>query len=206
MTKAWYYSFTKVSFVLGQVRDTGNPYTKVASLMFPPNLAPDYLYPEASVIYTQDDDGSFLDVACFAPEVAEVQKVTCRLPFVNPLADDHLESCIQPCPVQAYTDDEYTLMWGFSNAIGVVGLTLNVFMAATWAIGSRKEFSALPYQLKVCVFAGVLYGLVGTLPSLVMKYELPCACETEEWYNPCFCMLFLRPPHLLCLRFECGSY
>jgi hypothetical protein len=151
--------------------------------MFPPNLAPDYLFPEASVTYTHDD-GSFFDVACFAPGVAEVQKAICPLPFVNPLADDHLESCIQPCPVQAYADEDYTLMWGFSNGIGVVGLFLNVFMAATWAIGSRKEFSALPYQLKVCVFAGIVYGLVGTLPSLIMKYDLPCACETEEWYHP----------------------
>ncbi len=163
------------------MKDTANPHRKERlSVYFPPNLALDYLYPEASVTYTQDD-GSFLDVACFTPEGAEVQKVTCPLPFVNPLADDHLESCIQPCPVQAYTDDEYTLMWGFSNGIGMVGLSLNVFMAATWVIGSRKDFTALPYQLKVCVFAGILYGLVGTLPSLVMKYELPCACETEEW-------------------------
>jgi hypothetical protein len=84
------------------------------SLMFPPHLALDYLYPEASVTHTQDD-GSFLDVACFTPEMAEVQKVACPLPFVNPRADDHLESCIQPYPVQAYTDDEYTLMWGFSQ-------------------------------------------------------------------------------------------
>jgi hypothetical protein len=70
-----YYS-QKVSFILGQVKDTGNPLTKVASLIFPPNLALDYLYPEASVTYTQED-GSFLDVACFTPGLAEVQKVIC---------------------------------------------------------------------------------------------------------------------------------
>ena len=179
-----YSLFSKVSFLLGQVKgnaqEPGSGREITLSSNFPPNLALDYLYPEASVTSTQGD-GSFFDVACFTPGVVEVQKVICPLPFVNPLADDNLESCIQPCPVQAYTDDEYTLMWGFSNGIGVVGLSLNVFMAATWAMGSRKEFSALPFQLKVCVFAGILYGLVGTLPSLVMKYELPCACETEEW-------------------------
>jgi hypothetical protein len=131
MTQAWYACilqhvlFTKVSFVLGQVKDTNMNFylsLKEASVMFPPNIASDYLYPEASVTYTQDD-GSFLDVACFTPGVAEVPKVICPLPFVNPLADDHLESCIHPCPVQAYTDNEYTLMWGFSNGIGVVGLS-----------------------------------------------------------------------------------
>jgi hypothetical protein len=148
--------------------------------MFPPRLALDYLYPETSVRYTQDD-GVFLDVPCFTPGVVEVQEVTCPFPFVNPLRPDNRDSCIQPCPVQAYTDDEYTLMWGFSNGIGVVGLFLNVFMAATWAIGGRRQFSTLPNQLKVCVFAGIVYGIVGTLPSLIMKYELPCACETVEW-------------------------
>jgi hypothetical protein len=148
--------------------------------MFPPYLALDSLYPETSVTYAKDD-GSFLDVACFEPGVAEVQKGKCPFPFVIPLADDHLESCIQPCPVQAYTDDEYTMIWGFYNGIGVVGLFLNVFMATTWAVAGRRHFSTLPYQLKVCVFAGIVYGIVGTLPSLMMKYDLPCACETEEW-------------------------
>jgi hypothetical protein len=173
--------FPKVSFVLGQVKDKGDrTVTDTVILMFPPHLALDSLYPETSVSYAKDD-GSFLDVACFEPGVAEVQKVKCPFPFVNPLADDHLESCIQPCPVQAYSDDEYTMMWGFYNGIGVVGLFLNVFMATTWAVAGRKHYSTLPYQLKVCVFAGIVYGIVGTLPSLMMKYDLPCACETEEW-------------------------
>ncbi len=182
---------------LGQVKGTtGDVVFGQRSNMLPPHLALDYLYPETSVRYMQDD-GSIFDVACFEPGVVEVQKVTCPFPFVNPLADDRLESCIQPCPVQAHTDDEYTLMWGLSNGIALVGLSLNVFMAATWAIGGRKYFSTLQYQLKVCVFAGIVYGLAGTLPSLIMKYELPCACKTEEWCTPC---LFLTHATLvLCM-------
>ncbi len=212
-----YSLFAKVSFALGQVKDPTDPQypqgVRKTSFLFPPHLALDYLYPETSVRYMQDD-GIFLDVPCFTPGVGGVQKVACPFPFVNPLADDHLESCIQPCPVQAYTDDEYTLMWGFSNGIGVVGLSLNVFMVATWTIGGRKHFSALPYQLKVCVFAGIAYGLVGTLPSLIMKYELPCACETEEWYIPCFsdtqpslsCACPLRAETPSCMYPAWGTY
>ncbi len=44
-------------------------------------------------------------------------------------------------------------------------------------------FLAVPYQVKACVFAGLLNAIVGTLPSLIMKYDLPCSeCNTEEWY------------------------
>jgi hypothetical protein len=50
-------------------------------------------------------------------------------------------------------------------------------------LGGKKVFLAVPYQVKACVFSGLLYAIVGTLPSLIMKYELPCSkCNTEEWY------------------------
>jgi hypothetical protein len=99
------------------------------------------------------------------------------------VAEDNLESCVQPCPVQAYTDEEYTFMWGLSNGVGLVGFGLNLFMACTWVIaGGRKHLSAQPYQLKFGVFAGLLFGIVATLPSLALKYDLPCECATEEWY------------------------
>ena len=43
-------------------------------------------------------------------------------------------------------------------------------------------FLGVPYQVKACVFASLLYAIVDTLPSLVLKYDLPCAeCKTEEW-------------------------
>jgi hypothetical protein len=49
-------------------------------------------------------------------------------------------------------------------------------------LGGKKAFLAVPYQVKACVFQGILYAIVGTLPSLIMKYDLPCSeCSTEEW-------------------------
>jgi hypothetical protein len=78
--------------------------------------------------------------------------------------------CIQACPVQAYTDGEYTTMWGISNGIGLIGFSFNLFMACTWLIAGKKHFDKVPYQLKFCVFAGLLFSLVATLPSLALKY------------------------------------
>jgi hypothetical protein len=76
-------------------------------------------------------DGATHEVACFVPgAVAEIPQVECPHPFVNPLAMDHVESCIQPCPVQAYNDGEYTFMWGLSMGVGLVGFALNLFMGA----------------------------------------------------------------------------
>jgi hypothetical protein len=123
---------------------------------------------------------------------------------------------LQPCPVTTYSDEEYGRMWAGSNAVGLIGLVLNVYMCMTWSdrisyllllsllcmyqsfsssqldhiclvwlcrwLGGKKVFLALPYQLKMCVFAGLLYAIVGTLPSLIMKYDLPCSeCNTDEW-------------------------
>jgi hypothetical protein len=144
-------------------------------MFFPARLATEYLYPEVSVSYTLED-GSLLDVPCFVPKGVVVQQVDCPFPFVNPLANDHLESCIQPCPVQAYTDDEYTLMWGFSNGIGLLGLSLNLFMAATWAIAGNRHMSTLPYQLKSCVFAGMCFCLLSFLFSSSFSFS--------SLYNP----------------------
>ena len=105
-------------------------------------------------------------------------------------------------------------MWAGSNAVGLIGLVLNVYMCMTWSdrtlylllllsmyhsfsyypldhfhlvwlcrwLGGKKAFLAVPFQVKMCVFSGLLYAIVGTLPSLVMKYDLPCSeCNTEEW-------------------------
>ncbi len=50
--------------------------------------------------------------------------------------------------------------------------------------GGPKVYESTPYQLKACVSGGLLYAAVHTLPSLILKYDLPCFdCETEEWYE-----------------------
>jgi hypothetical protein len=71
-------------------------------------------------------------------------------------------------------------MWVISNGIGVVGFLLNLFIAVTWSIAGKPRLSDQPYQFKWCIYAGLVYGCVGTLPSLILKYDLPCECGTEE--------------------------
>jgi hypothetical protein len=149
------------------------------STFFPEHVDTTFLYPTTSTTYT-GPLGTH-EVPCHvSAAVAEIPKIDCPYPFVNPLAEGHLESCIQPCPVQAYDDGEYTAMWALSNGIGIVGFALNLFLACTWLIAGRRHLSDQPYQLKWCIFAGLSYGLVGTFPSLILKYDLPCECETEE--------------------------
>jgi hypothetical protein len=111
---------------------------------------------------------------------AEIPKIDCPYDFVNPLAADHLESCIHPCPVQAHDESEHTTMWALSNGIEVVGFALNLFLACTWFIAGKRHLSDQPFQLKWCMFAGLVCALVGTFPSLILKHDLPCECETEE--------------------------
>jgi hypothetical protein len=80
-------------------------------------------------------------------------------------------------------------MWAIKIGIELVGILLNLFMSLTWLIAGNLSKQA--FQVKFCVGAGLLLFLVGTLPSLVLKYELPCGCETEEWYDiEHFCVIF----------------
>jgi hypothetical protein len=51
-------------------------------------------------------------------------------------------------------------------------------------LGGPKVNESTPYQLKACVSGGLVYAAVHTLPSLILKYDLPCFdCETELWYE-----------------------
>ena len=148
------------------------------SLYFPEDVDPAFLYPETSAKYT-GPQGTY-DVPCTIPGAVEIPETSCPDPFVTPLAVDSVVPCIQACPVQAYDDNEYTAMWATSNGVGIIGFALNLFMACTWFIAGKQHLSDQPFQLKWCIFAGLVYGLVATFPSLILKYGLPCECETEE--------------------------
>ena len=41
-------------------------------------------------------------------------------------------NCSQPCPVNAYTTEEYTVMWLVTAIVSTIGLILNIYMAVTW--------------------------------------------------------------------------
>jgi hypothetical protein len=74
---------------------------------------------------------------------------------------------VKTCPVAAYTDEEYTAAWSASLAVEAVGFCLNVFMMITWQLYDVSEKVAI--ELKMCVWAGLLYGVVHTLPVLLLK-------------------------------------
>jgi hypothetical protein len=75
--------------------------------------------------------------------------------------------------VQAYSDGEYHDMWTVSSAPASLGFLLNIFMATTMFIGGKKAFRALPFNLKMCVADGLLYGIIDTLPVLILAEGLP---------------------------------
>jgi hypothetical protein len=83
-------------------------------------------------MYT-DRDGQEFVVDCTIPGVTGgTTDITCPEPFLPPIKDDSMRNCIKPCPVNAYTFEEYDNMWLTSASVSTVGLVLNVYMAATW--------------------------------------------------------------------------
>ena len=169
------------AFFFGQYPAVLHPVYGHYSMYFPLHTSPGMLYPKENSEYTDVKSGTVYDVPCFAPgEVAEVDKVVCPDPFLSPTKASAVRNCVKPCPVQAYDDEEYTQMWLAFCIPGLVGLVVNLFMGATWTIATKNYFKSLPFNVKVCIFVGMYYCVVITLPSLAMKHDLACSCDTEE--------------------------
>jgi hypothetical protein len=152
-----------IAFVLGQY-----PGPAYLSWSFPPGMATDFLYPEVSSVFTTSD-GALHDVACFIPGETATVQASCPSPYVPNPDPKSPRSCVKPCPVPAYTDGEYTMMWSIKSVVGVVGLFLNLLLLATWAVQPSKVFKMVPFQVKACAIGGICYGLIDTVPSLVLK-------------------------------------
>jgi hypothetical protein len=112
----------------------------------------------------------------------EVADIECVEPYVVALlVENEWKGCVKPCPSPAYTDDEYSTMWMVASSISMVGLMLNTFMALTWVVGGEKHFQEQPFGVRVCVFGGLLFGMIDTLPTIILKYDLACEDTTEEF-------------------------
>jgi hypothetical protein len=61
------------------------------------------------------------------------------------------QSWSQPCPVAVYTDEEYLGMWATHNAIGLIGLQLNIFLIMTWSILRCLLMFLAPLRF-ICLF------------------------------------------------------
>jgi hypothetical protein len=135
------------------------------------------LYPAASSSYT-DWEGREHSVPCTSNgTAAEPMTFSCSGGFVN---SGDFRICIKTCPVNAYSDREYFMMWSASATVSCIGLFLNVFMAATWAIADSKFYAGIKFQIRFCVYAGILYGAVSTIPMMALKFDLACECDTED--------------------------
>jgi hypothetical protein len=194
------------SFIVGRWPAThaDNPM----SLEFPVGMSTSAMWPEESSQYLLGDVE--VEVACFIPGVTEViSEVNCPLPFLSSTEEGTNAPCVFACPVPAYDSDQYSAMWSITVLLGLWGLSLNgmnhipslpphspdvpltsssplkyppVWMLATWWLGGKKSFKEVKPQLKACVYFGLLYGFVETVPVLLLSSDLPCdsGCTTEE--------------------------
>ncbi len=166
------------AFVFGRAPNYA-PYSVMQyqlSMVFPRGMATDALFPSTSSVYTDPETGIIYESPCYTPNAeAVVKSIVCPSPFLPPMTNRWRgkRNCIKPCPVQAYSDDEYRAMWIISSAPACLGLLFNVFMSLTWYIGGKKFFASTPFYMKMCVGCGLLYGIVDTLPVLVLGKDLP---------------------------------
>jgi hypothetical protein len=155
------------------------PYSVTAvqlSQLFPRGMAMGNLYPVVSSSYTDPETNIRYDSPCFQPNAkAVVDSVACPSPFVPSTTDELIGkvNCIKPCPVHAYSNEEYRDMWIVSSVPACLGLLFNIYMALTWYMGGKKSFQAVNFNLKMCVLCGLLYGIIDTIPVLILGEELP---------------------------------
>jgi hypothetical protein len=169
------------AFILGGHPFMENVHFYKYSSFFPEGMSEEWLYPETATTYTNPEDGRvYSEVPCYHLPDYSVEEVACPGGFLPPTDASNPRVCILPCPVPAFSDSEYSTMFMASSAIGLFGMLLNLWMAATWSIGGYKYFKAQHLNLKMCVFLGILYSLVETLPVLVLGFSLPCTNDTVE--------------------------
>jgi hypothetical protein len=119
------------------------------------------MFPETTMEYTDPSSNVAHTLSCYIPGIEpKVASIVCPDPFVRPIDGNHPANCIQPCPVSAYTNQQYTGMWMVSSVVATCGLCLNLFMILTWSLGTKRDFAAIRFQIRSCVIGGVLYGLV----------------------------------------------
>jgi hypothetical protein len=169
------------SFLMGMFPNVAAEDEVQFSMLFPKEMATEAMYPETSSIWT-DTEGSQHDMACYVPnERGETKTIVCPSPFLPPNNPDFsARNCIKPCPANAYSNSEYSQMWAVTSFLGALGFCLNTYMAATWYIGGKQFLKGVPFNLKNAVFSGLLYGVVETLPVLILGSDLPCSCKSEE--------------------------
>jgi len=174
-----------LSLLLGRLRsptDYRNGTLKFGwSIDFPKGMTAGDLYPQAFSTFTTPDEVVH-EVSCFEPALDPPYSLPqCPDGWVSPIDKYNVKPCVKPCISAAYSDSQYDIMWGIASFCGVCGAVLNGYMALTWFLGGSKVFDAVPFQLQFCVFAGLLYTPIVTLPALLIKNDVACDdCKTEE--------------------------
>jgi hypothetical protein len=169
-----------LSYILGRYPSDSNTRYGRLPVGFPANMNTTSLYPIETSRYTTSS-GATHDVPCTVPTYdLQVVQLECPGEFLPPRSQDDRRNCIKPCPVQVYSDQEYDHMWLAHSVPASFGLLLNGFMATTWAISEPVFFEKQRFEVRVSVAAGLLYGIVDTLPVLFLRSDLPCSCDTEE--------------------------
>ncbi len=168
----------------------------VQSNDFPTGMAKTSLFPKSSSEYTLPD-GTTHDIACTVRSFAEAEAVECPAPFLPPVKESAV-SCVMPCPITAFSDGEYTLMWMFSVLPGIIGFILNTLLGATWLMGGKSTLQKTPLAMRSTVVAGTCFVIVNTFPSLILHTDLPCACETIECVGDgALCAMSRSSPYFL---------
>jgi hypothetical protein len=86
--------------------------------------------------------------------------------------------CVGTCPSNAFSDDEYWLLWWVFVIPGVIAFVINASALACLASGILKRGTAEAATL-LLIRLVTLAGLLGVMPVALLQNKLLCTCESD---------------------------
>jgi hypothetical protein len=135
-------------------------------------------FPESSVFVSVD--GVAQEVQCFNPGKPSHAVNYCDADlqcgsYVQVCFKGNAE-CVFPCPSPAFTTEQYNQQFIAYTVPGLVALVLNATLLVGLVVMSKALRKKTPFLLRWSFLLGLLYGLINTVPVVVLKHDLSCNC------------------------------
>jgi hypothetical protein len=134
-------------------------------------------FPESSALVTVD--GVAQELKCFDRDRVEVDycatELTCGA-FIQVCYKGNAE-CVSPCPSPAFSTEQYNQQYIAYILPGLVALVLNAQMVTGLFAMGKQNRKHIPVLMRWLFVLGLFYGLINTLPVVILMHDLPCNCS-----------------------------
>ena len=147
-------------------------------------------------------------IACASNSaVYEAVEAVCPSGFTAYVGEESEDSCVLPCLSFLFDEDQIDTTFAVYVATGVFGFCTNLVLIGAKLTSKRssKAKGGLPRFVVFCATFGLLFALIDTIPTAMLKLDLPCSdgCADEICHGDSFLCKLGQPSEylLLCVFF-----